>query len=495
MKRALTSIVCAAGLGAAVRAGDDGGPALHTDPAGDALVRRTDVGADGPMNPLTNLPDLLELRIGPWDPDAPATDLFVGDWEDDDDGDFVRIDVVFAGVVNPPGNILGAQPFNPFRFGPSPLHGFIELDVDNNRDTGGECGSTALYRYLANVGRFGRAPYGSIAGRMARWGEDLNTLFGSAPQIERSGADFVVSFCGCFNVMVMNTFGDGSPATFDAGDTWLVRGRFFQRAGGFEEASGVFGGSFPGLYDPQINARFAHDTGSDRTTVSLVFPLTPAGAGMQVGQAPAPMDLNVANQFCVQEAIEDLIESATKPGLSPCAYELIERWRHEESDDHLEPADWGVRAIFGTTYATLQPPYYYIWTDTGFDDRIGDFDGSGDVGALDADAIDQQIALRDGGAGDADGVVNGAVQVPQFAGGFSVYDVNGDGVVNKADRAALGVSLPGDLNGDCVVDFADLNLVASYFNTSDPAGDANGDGVVDFADLNVVISNFSTNCR
>ncbi|TVQ59464.1 MAG: hypothetical protein EA379_10760 [Phycisphaerales bacterium] len=52
--------------------------------------------------------------------------------------------------------------------------------------------------------------------------------------------------------------------------------------------------------------------------------------------------------------------------------------------------------------------------------------------------------------------------------------------------------IPGDVNGDGVVDFADLSLVlGSFGQTGDNLpGDANGDGVVDFADLALVLTNF-----
>ncbi|TVQ63676.1 MAG: hypothetical protein EA379_03515 [Phycisphaerales bacterium] len=54
--------------------------------------------------------------------------------------------------------------------------------------------------------------------------------------------------------------------------------------------------------------------------------------------------------------------------------------------------------------------------------------------------------------------------------------------------------IPGDLNGDGVVDFADLSIVLSQFGMEgdDLDGDANGDGVVDFTDLSIVLSNFGT---
>ncbi len=58
-------------------------------------------------------------------------------------------------------------------------------------------------------------------------------------------------------------------------------------------------------------------------------------------------------------------------------------------------------------------------------------------------------------------------------------------------------SCPGDANGDRVVNFADLNIVLSFFGqtvTPGTNGDVNGDGVVNFADLNTVLSFFGTAC-
>lgn len=52
--------------------------------------------------------------------------------------------------------------------------------------------------------------------------------------------------------------------------------------------------------------------------------------------------------------------------------------------------------------------------------------------------------------------------------------------------------IPGDANGDGVVDFSDLNAVLSQFGQMAPdlLGDVDGDGDVDFSDLNVVLVNF-----
>jgi len=49
---------------------------------------------------------------------------------------------------------------------------------------------------------------------------------------------------------------------------------------------------------------------------------------------------------------------------------------------------------------------------------------------------------------------------------------------------------PADINGDGIVDTADLGILLGAFGTNDPAPDLNGDGVVDTADLGELISAF-----
>ncbi len=56
--------------------------------------------------------------------------------------------------------------------------------------------------------------------------------------------------------------------------------------------------------------------------------------------------------------------------------------------------------------------------------------------------------------------------------------------------AAGPVTLPGDLNGDGVVNSGDLDLVRGHWGTTDPAGDANGDGIVNSGDLDIVRANW-----
>ena len=51
--------------------------------------------------------------------------------------------------------------------------------------------------------------------------------------------------------------------------------------------------------------------------------------------------------------------------------------------------------------------------------------------------------------------------------------------------------LPGDVNGDGVVDVADVNLIISIMlgkTAAVPAADVNGDGIVDVSDANLAIN-------
>ena len=64
-------------------------------------------------------------------------------------------------------------------------------------------------------------------------------------------------------------------------------------------------------------------------------------------------------------------------------------------------------------------------------------------------------------------------------------------------RPPPGSGLPGDLNGDFIVDLADLGILLADFGCMPPGpcpGDANGDGQTNLADLGIVLSNFGRTC-
>ncbi|MBX3358950.1 MAG: hypothetical protein KF745_11050 [Phycisphaeraceae bacterium] len=425
-------------------------PAVFTDPAQDAVIRRTDSGGTRPLLPAATLPDLLSLTLRGWVPASPSN-IFGGSAHAQGGSHVLRIDIVFAGLLNPPGSI---DPFDysPTQYGPSPVYGFFEFDVDRDRDTGGEMTGPAVFRYLANAARFGGLPTGSIGQRTARHGNDIDFNFFSPPYYERSGADFTLALCGCTSFTIESRT-DMSDLIFGPGETWTLCGRFFQRAGGYQNASIVTGGSTVGMYDPMVRLQFSHSLATDRTTISLVFPLDPQGAAMVTGQPVQPIDTvidtptgGIPNHSSIQEALEDVIQGALGNNGGPLSgptFVLTDRWRNEQAIDQLNYTQWRASAIVGTTYA-FSGDAIYVWTDVGFEQVRGDMNSDGQANLLDRDAVSACIAQYDGGWSDADGVVNGSVRIPDFAYSFSHCDINGDGLIDAADVAFFGTFCAGD---------------------------------------------------
>ena len=183
-RAAVALVVVLAGRG--VRATD----VCIGDPGGDASFRRTDPGNDGPLPLDLKPPDLVSACAAAW-PSAPL--------------DVVQFTLVFQGVQNPPGSLgLGNMAFDPYAYGPAPVFGFLDIDVDGDADTGGELGAGAALRYLSNVGRFGEVPSGVLGSRAAFEGTECDNNFLSDPQVERSGADFSIVLCGCFDIDVLD---------------------------------------------------------------------------------------------------------------------------------------------------------------------------------------------------------------------------------------------------------------------------------------------------
>ena len=70
-------------------------------------------------------------------------------------------------------------------------------------------------------------------------------------------------------------------------------------------------------------------------------------------------------------------------------------------------------------------------------------------------------------------------------------------IIDTMDWEALGggfTGVFGNVNGDNIVDDADLLQVLFNFGSNDAASDANGDGIVDDADLLTVLFNFGSSC-
>jgi hypothetical protein len=72
-----------------------------------------------------------------------------------------------------------------------------------------------------------------------------------------------------------------------------------------------------------------------------------------------------------------------------------------------------------------------------------------------------------------------------------------EAIINTMDWEAYGggfTGVFGDVNGDNIVDDADLLQVLFNFGSDDAATDTNGDGIVDDADLLTVLFNFGASC-
>lgn len=497
----------AALAGPTLSAGDNGGaqrdPAPHpqqtessvmwTDARNDAAPRRTDNGsAAGPFD--MTLPDVLSLTLRAWSPINAAADPFDGTETAAANAGLFRVDIAFAGLLSPPGTLgVGGRPFDPFRFGPAPVYGFVEFDIDDNLDTGGELGEAAESTYLANVGRFGGLPRGARADRAVRWGDQIDDNFNSDPQYERSGAEFVLSLCGCADVTLVS--GDANDnGEFDSGEVWIISGRFFRRAGGYSPLSNAFNGSEPGEYDPIVQLRFEHDPtgpGDGRTIVSLVFALNASGAAALAGSNVQPANLDVSDQPSIEEAMLDIVNALSfNPAPGPATV-LAAGWENADIEASLNPATWDVSAIFAAPYNA--PGALYIYSDVGFDNRFGDLTGDGVVNQADLDEWDAAMAANDGGPRDADDAP-GSISLLNRPRNFSVYDINNDGVIDELDRAILEslAPVPGDLNGDGVVSAADLATLLGDWGTDSPRSDLNGDGVVNSLDLAIMLGNWGS---
>jgi hypothetical protein len=106
----------------------------------------------------------------------------------------------------------------------------------------------------------------------------------------------------------------------------------------------------------------------------------------------------------------------------------------------------------------------------------------------------QKVTLRlDDNGGDA----NNFLRVEGYLFCFQNPGTFATAIVNTMDWEAYGggfTGVFGNVNGDDIVDDADLLQVLFNFGSDDAATDTNGDGIVDDADLLTVLFNFGASC-
>ncbi len=497
-----------------------GGLAVWPDPSGDAALRRTDTGNNGPILTHTELPDITRLVLSRWQAPNPVTDPYTGTVvPQTQPAHLARIDLVAKGLVNPPGSIGLAGPYNPFQYGVSPIYGFIELDVDQDIDTGGEfeCNG-AQFRYLANVARYGRRPNGALGARAAVSREDDYSNCNPPPFQElrphgRSGGDWVLTFCGCHEVHLVAeqpVLPNLPNGIFEAGETMRVVSRFFQKIGGYKCASGITGGGTSGpssnfQYDPWVEMRFSHSTLTNETTMTLVYPLDPDGAATLTGQPVQAMNFGFSwfgppqfpliplqpnNHHSLAEGLMDVIFGASI-ATGNCSV-LMNRWFGDDplNAQFLNPTLWKARGIVGTAYVFPEDSFY-AWTDTMFVEMPGDMNADGLKNSADRVLIQQRIAQRDGGPKDCDGLVNGTVMICDFGRNFDLHDATGDGLIGPLDISYI---CPADFNGDAQLTVADFNAFQFAFTNGDPRADFSADGQLTVADFNAFQLAFVAGC-
>jgi hypothetical protein len=212
--------------------------------------------------------------------------------------------------------------------------------------------------------------------------------------------------------------------------------------------------------------QFWHNTTSNRTIISLVYPLTNAGSAAMTGNPIEDMDIFFTNQNSVDEALWELVISAfaATPGdRSLPQFALIAPWENKNPDDFLDPTRWQVTVLVGGSYTSPQDALF-VWSDIYPNVEIGDFDGDGIIDPADSAMFDAYLLGNDGNPSiDADGEVNDRIEIANFGPSFSLYDLNYDGLVDGDDRAMIGGPLlpRADFDRDGDVDLVDFGHMQS----------------------------------
>jgi len=414
----------------------------------------------GPAFLLSRPPSLAGMRVGTWSPTDAMLDLFDGCW--DDAGNFVRIEILFDEFHNPPGPIgLVDFTYNPYQYGIDPVYGWFDIDIDANPQTGGDI-NTFANRYLGNVARFGGRPPPPLACRTALNGDDIDYNPNTAPHVERSGEDFHIALFGGLTTSIEQRIGNGN-SFFEPNESWVLTGRFLQRAHAYEMFSSANGN---GTYEPLCQLEFRHFAAHNATRVTLVYPLNPEGSAEQEGidANQIPTDSNANNENSLLEAMLDLsnVAAQIQPGsplVSDPHYEVIAPWGNVDANTFLDPATWQLTALIGTAYP--QQDFFgalLAWTDAYPRPLLGDFTGDGNINIIDVAFFNMRLGMLDGQFPyDNDNSVNGSVSIPTFGPNFDVLDLNYDGFINDDDRDLIVI--PGDINADLQVNALDIDAL------------------------------------
>ncbi len=479
-------------------------PVVRVDPECDVRLLRTDETNGMPFDPEAHwLPNILETRVGTYQPTDPAGNLFIGSWTVS--GGFVRIDIVFRGVINPPGLVGMSEGgvFDAYKFGPNPVFGFIELDVDANENTGGEIDFPEL-RYLGNVSRLGGMPSEAhYLNRVAVTQEDFEYEVNECPLVKRSGEEFHISLVGeeIDSVTVIEEDDCGNPGVFEAGEIWHLTGHWLHRAHSFEPYS-IQCFTAEGRYMPLSTLQFRHSTFSNRTTVSLVFPLRNENCAQMhlPAQATQPNNGCPGDQYSVEEALVDLRFSAlnVEPIQSmELAFQLMVEWAMQMPEDMLNPNQWRINACVGSAYSEEQPGgALFVWTDMYPNVVNGDFTGDGLVTVADMQTFQAFLSAHDGEEeyDDDECDSNQSIELCHFSRNFCLFDTNYDGYVNASDMIRLGdMDWNGNVSFDDIDDFALGLLNPAAYEQNYPGkqavkhGDLDGNLALDGRDIQLFV--------
>jgi len=473
---------------------------VFIDPVDDMALRRTD--DDPSVDPLTtNGPELLCATLGRWVPVDAYADPYFGNYstngECDTNGEFLRLDMVFDGLFNPPGDLIG---YAPTKYGPNPLFGWVELDMDTNAETGGETEEPDL-GYNANVARWGGMPQGAwFEDRISIDGEPWSGDFEEIPATHRSGLEFMLLFHGNYMHDIEEYVEGNTNNVFEEGETWIIGGDFFWRAPGYDPITYTLG------YRPHVTIRFKHSIVDDATTVSFVYPLDNLAHARLYNDWPAQdNDFTGGNANSVYEALSDLRISADNPWPGPPPWQehdnwpLLVQWATQDPLDHLNPWDWRCTMLFGT--GLEQYPVgggVHVWTDAWPNVVVNDFNGDGLITKTDRQLLNDYVTAHDGETGyDADGMVNQEIDREAFSNRFSMHDDDYDGLVSTNGFPEQG---PCDYDNDGDVDLDDYRAFQVCYSTTalDPevlvnvgcldAFDDNNDLDVDLDDYVIFVS-------